>query len=303
MARQKRENAAYYSMKELYLAWRQTKEEQETLRSRVAGLETENSTLKARLQSLRRAAAPSTITKVETTEAMSTHGYRSVTSPKDGIRPPHAGILLPAVPGNFRRPCTAASSSRLSSDSSTADVGSKVAELERKIATIDRKRIQEVSRWRKKYDELQERWMKRGSVEPPDDRGRNSRTELGKKGSLYQRSRSRVGTSSSNLVVEELRLENEQFKERNRLLAAENEELLNRLEEEEMSNQTVFKGKSDVNRKLRDLLDRSERKVEELQHTNLKLHSLLKDTNYRLRCGSRSSFAKDKVSLSMKRLM
>ena len=64
-----------------------------------------------------------------------------------------------------------------------------MAELERKLAALDRRRIQEVARWRKKYDDLQEKWMKRGGVEPADDRVRDLG---GKRGSLQQRSRSRV---------------------------------------------------------------------------------------------------------------
>lgn len=124
------------------------------------------------MDALRKATAPSVFKKIEGTE-ITAYGVRRSLSPGAGdyaAGTPQSNSLLPSAgrmqtSRSHNRPQTAASGTRVPPLHGVTDVSSRVADLEQQRTALDKKRIQEVARWRRKYDELQGKWMKRGNVQ------------------------------------------------------------------------------------------------------------------------------------------
>jgi hypothetical protein len=257
------DNGIVCNTKELYTALQRAKEVEDSLKSRVARLEDENATLRSRVDALRKATAPLIFKKIEGTEMTQGRTRHSLSPVGDSSRLPQSNFLPPPGRGQHNK-TSGGKVSALDPNS----LG-RVVELERQLSALDKKRVQEVARWRKKYDELQEKWLRRENNPEHSDELRSSRNQL--------LSKSRVGRQSELLfhsqMGDELRAETQELREKNKQLVLENSMLCRRLEEAQSTSFTQDKQKTekDVNRKYRDLLDQSERKIEELQRTNLKL--------------------------------
>ena len=126
------------------------------------------------MDALRKATAPSVFKKVEGTEMSLGRTRRSLSPIGDSVGVPQSNFLPPAGRVQHIRPLGGTSGGRVP----PLDSVGRVVELERQLSALDKKRVQEVARWRKKYDDLQEKRLKRGNNHEHSDDRTTSRSQL-----------------------------------------------------------------------------------------------------------------------------
>jgi hypothetical protein len=249
------DNGIVCNTKELYTALQRAKEVEDSLKSRVARLEDENATLRSRVDALRKATAPLIFKKIEGTEMTQGRTRHSLSPVGDSSRLPQSNFLPPPGRGQHNK-TSGGKVSALDPNS----LG-RVVELERQLSALDKKRVQEVARWRKKYDELQEKWLRRENNPEHSDELRSSRNQLLSKSRvgllpIYNVHVNcfasilicvKVGRQSELLfhsqMGDELRAETQELREKNKQLVLENSMLCRRLEEAQSTSFTQDKQK------------------------------------------------------------
>ena len=98
----------------------------------------------------------------------------------------------------------------------------KIADLESQLSTMEKKRLQENARWRKKYDDLQEKWMKTRLC--PNEE--HTRSQLRSKSRVVRQSELPAQTQ----LADKLRLEIQELRDINKKLLLENGKLSHHLE-------------------------------------------------------------------------